>query len=132
MKTQISKPVRERTSYTKEYKEEALELWCASGRSAAKIAAQLGVRPPLLYRWTRTERVLKIFGGESSLGLKIHFSAHAQSSLRPWLWLVGSAIFVVAGEQIAPRFKFQVRIALTTLAAGLFLFAVWLAYFVRG
>ena len=57
MKTQISKPVRERTSYTKEYKEEALELWRASGRSAAKIAAQLGIRPPLLYRWARTERV---------------------------------------------------------------------------
>jgi len=48
MKTQISKPARERTSYTKEYKQEALELWRASGRSAAKIAAQLGIRPPLL------------------------------------------------------------------------------------
>ncbi len=57
MKTQISKPVHERTSYTKEYKQEALELWRASGRSAAKIAAQLGIRPPLLYRWARTERV---------------------------------------------------------------------------
>ncbi len=57
MKTQIRKPVRERTSYTKEYKEEALELWRASGRSAAKIAAQLGIRPPLLYCWARTERV---------------------------------------------------------------------------
>jgi transposase len=57
MKTQICKPVRERTIYTKEYKQEALELWRASGRSAAKIAAQLGIRPPLLYRWARTERV---------------------------------------------------------------------------
>lgn len=57
MKTQISKPARERTRYTKEYKQEALELWRASGRSAAKIAAQLGIRPPLLYRWARTERV---------------------------------------------------------------------------
>ena len=57
MKTQICKPVRERTSYTNEYKQEALELWRASGRSAAKIAAQLGIRPPLLYRWARTERV---------------------------------------------------------------------------
>ena len=57
MKTQISKPVREKASYTKEYKEEALELWRASGRSAAKVAAQLGIRPPLLYRWARNERV---------------------------------------------------------------------------
>ena len=57
MKTQISKPVREKASYTKEYKREALELWRASGRSAAKVAAELGIRPPLLYRWARTERV---------------------------------------------------------------------------
>ncbi|MGH8092703.1 MAG: transposase [Chthoniobacterales bacterium] len=56
MKTQISKLARERTSFTQEYKQEALELWRASGRSAAKIAAQLGIRPPLLYRWARTER----------------------------------------------------------------------------
>jgi len=57
MKTQISKPVREKASYTKEYKREALELWRASGRSAAKVAAELGIRPPLLYRWARIERV---------------------------------------------------------------------------
>jgi len=56
MKTQISKPVRSKASYTDEYKQEALELWRASGRSAAKVAAELGIRPPLLYRWARTER----------------------------------------------------------------------------
>ena len=56
MKTQISKPVRDRTSYTDEYKEQALQLWRASGRSAAKVAAELGIRPPLRYRWARTER----------------------------------------------------------------------------
>jgi transposase len=56
MKSQISKPVREKASYTKEYKQQALELWRASGRSAAKVAAELGIRPPLLYRWARTER----------------------------------------------------------------------------
>ena len=63
MKTQISKPARERTSYTKEYKQEALSLWRASGRSAAKVAAELGIRPPLLYRWSRTERVPDNLGG---------------------------------------------------------------------
>ena len=57
MKSQISKPVREKASYTKEYKQEALDLWRASGRSAAKVAAELGIRPPLLYPWARTERV---------------------------------------------------------------------------
>jgi transposase len=56
MKTQISKPARERASYTEEYRQQALELWRASGRSAAKVAAELGIRPPLLYRWARTER----------------------------------------------------------------------------
>ena len=56
MKTQLTKPARTKASYTQEYKQEALELWRASGRSAAKVAAELGIRPPLLYRWARTER----------------------------------------------------------------------------
>lgn len=56
MKTQLSKPTRSKASYTDEYKQEALELWRASGRSASKVAAELGIRPPLLYRWERTER----------------------------------------------------------------------------
>ena len=56
MKTQLSKPARSKARYTAEYKEQALELWRASGRSAAKVAAELGIRAPLLYRWARTER----------------------------------------------------------------------------
>jgi transposase len=59
MKTQLSKPARSKASYSEEYKEEALELWRASGRSAAKVAAELGIRPPLLYRWAHAERVPK-------------------------------------------------------------------------
>ena len=51
MKTQLSKPARSHARYTEEYKKEALELWRASGRSAAKVAAELGIRAPLLYRW---------------------------------------------------------------------------------
>jgi hypothetical protein len=31
------------------------ELWRASGRSAAKIGAELGIRAALLYRWERLE-----------------------------------------------------------------------------
>ena len=42
MKTQIRKPARERASYTEQYKQEALELWRASGRSAAKVASRAG------------------------------------------------------------------------------------------
>ena len=56
MKTQLSKPARSKASYTDEYKQQALELWRASGRSAAKVATELGIRAPLLYRWARTER----------------------------------------------------------------------------
>ncbi len=41
MKTQLRKPARDRASYTDQYKQEALELWRASGRSAAKVAAEL-------------------------------------------------------------------------------------------
>ena len=50
MKTQLSKPVRVKASYSEPYKREALELWRNSGHSAAKVAAELGIRPPLLYR----------------------------------------------------------------------------------
>ncbi len=47
---------RERANYTEQYKQEALELWRASGRSAARVAAELGIRPPLLYRWANLAR----------------------------------------------------------------------------
>jgi len=57
MKTQLRKPARIKARYTEEYKQEALEVWRASGRSAAKVAAELGIRPPLLYRWAHAERV---------------------------------------------------------------------------
>lgn len=57
MKTQISKPARGKASYTLEYKEEALKLWRSSGRSAAKVGSELGIRAALLYRWARKERV---------------------------------------------------------------------------
>ena len=56
MKTQLSKPARSKARYTEEYKQEALQLWRASGRSAAKVAAELGIRAPLLYRWAQLER----------------------------------------------------------------------------
>ena len=59
MKTQIRKPAQSRERYTEQYKREALELWRNSGRSAAAVATQLGIRPPLLYRWARLMRVSK-------------------------------------------------------------------------
>ena len=56
MKTQLSKPARSKARYSDQYKQEALELWRASGRSAAKVAAELGIRAPLLDRWARPKR----------------------------------------------------------------------------
>ena len=72
MKTQISKASRERASYTTEYKQEALKLWRASGRSAAKVGSELGIRAALLYRWARTERVpnAKGTGTKSGRGIE--------------------------------------------------------------
>ena len=59
MKTQLSKPARSRAGYTDQYKREALELWRNSGRSAAQVGTELGIRPALLYRWARFQRITK-------------------------------------------------------------------------
>jgi len=56
MKTQLNKPSRIKARYSEEYKQEELELWRNSGRSAAKVAAELGITAPLLYRWARPNR----------------------------------------------------------------------------
>ena len=41
MKTQLSRPTRRKASYTDQYKQEALELWRSSGRSAANFWSTL-------------------------------------------------------------------------------------------
>lgn len=56
MKTQIRKPVAEKTRYSEEYKQQAVELWKNSGRSAAKVGAELGIRPALIFRWAKAQR----------------------------------------------------------------------------
>ncbi len=56
MKTQISKASHGLARYSEEYKEQALELWRKSGRSANKVAAELGIRPSLLYKWSTDAR----------------------------------------------------------------------------
>ncbi len=57
MNSKMSKPRHTREKYTEEYKAQALGLWRKSGRSVNLVAAELGIRPPLLYRWARAERV---------------------------------------------------------------------------
>jgi transposase len=71
MKTQLSKPAQRHRRYTEEYKKEALELWRASGRSAAKVAAELGIRAPLLYRWARPRRQANLSGNECKSGRSV-------------------------------------------------------------
>jgi len=59
MKIQPNEGVGERgrhANYSQEYIREALELWRTSGRSATKVAAELGIRRPLLYRWAAAQR----------------------------------------------------------------------------
>lgn len=57
MKTQLQKPAAAKARYDAEYRRQALEHWRNSGRSAAKVAAELGIRAPLLYRWAQLERM---------------------------------------------------------------------------
>ena len=71
MKAQLSRPARSKARYSEEYKQEALELWRASGRSAAKVAAELGIRPPLLYRWAHLEREPNASKTESKPGRSV-------------------------------------------------------------
>ena len=70
MKTQITKPARGKASYTEEYKQQALELWRKSGRSAAKMAAELGIRPELLYKWSTTARQTGEAHGQAARGAR--------------------------------------------------------------
>jgi transposase len=63
MKTQLQKPATGKAKYSAEYKHQALEHWKNSGRSAAKVAAELGIRAPLLYRW---QRQLRLAGQQAS------------------------------------------------------------------
>ena len=71
MKTQLRKPARERARYTEEYKQEALELLRNSGRSTAKVAAELGIRAPLLYRWARPKRESNLSKAELNRGRSV-------------------------------------------------------------
>jgi transposase len=71
MKTQLQKPAGGKASYTMEFKREALEHWKSSGRSAARIAAELGIRAPLLYRWAKEFRVAAQRGRQPELKIDV-------------------------------------------------------------
>lgn len=67
MKTQMRKPSAGKSQYTAEYKEDAVKHWRDSGRSAATVAAELGIRAPLLYRWAKQLRLAAQQGGQPEL-----------------------------------------------------------------
>ena len=70
MKTQLQKPARSKASYTEEYRQQALELWRKSGRSAAQVAAELGIRPSLLYKWSTDARQAGEAPGQAARGAR--------------------------------------------------------------
>lgn len=70
MKTQITKPSHGKRSYDEAYKQQVLELWRKSGRSAAKVAAELGIRPALLYEWSKVQRRQQGASGQAARGAR--------------------------------------------------------------
>jgi transposase len=46
----------ERRTYSKEFKQEAVQLSYDSDSPVAQVAENLGIRPELLYRWRREQR----------------------------------------------------------------------------
>jgi len=43
-----------RRKYDKSFKQQAVELWLSSGKSAALVAAELGIKPDRLFSWKKT------------------------------------------------------------------------------
>ena len=63
--------MRERKSYTREFKESAIELVRSGGRTAKAVAGELGICPENLRRWLRESREgesgeLKVFPGHGN------------------------------------------------------------------
>ena len=71
MKTQLQEPSAGKSRYSEAYKREALEHWKSSGRSAARVAAELGLRAPLLYRWAKEFRVAVQQGRQPELKIDV-------------------------------------------------------------
>ena len=59
MKTQSKEPVNPspnpgRRKFDPIFKQEAVSLWLSSGRSAAEVGEELGIRPERLFHWRKT------------------------------------------------------------------------------
>ena len=62
-------PEMKKKSFDKAFKEHAVNLWLGSGKSAAEIAAELGIKPDRLYTWKQTMTPVPL-GGEGGTGLR--------------------------------------------------------------
>ena len=47
--------IRQKRKYSSEFKQEAIQLWQSSGKSASVIENELGITPGLLSRWKRKQ-----------------------------------------------------------------------------
>jgi hypothetical protein len=56
MKTQVTKPIRTKARYTQDYKQEALELWRASGPQRGQGGSRARYPPAATVPWARLER----------------------------------------------------------------------------
>ncbi len=47
---------QQRKRYPEAFKQEALELWAASGKPAAEVEQDLGITNGLLYQWKKSDK----------------------------------------------------------------------------
>jgi hypothetical protein len=88
MRMPLSKPAHRAARYAEEYKKEALELWRSSGRSAAKVAAELGIRAPFLCLWNGTSA-----DSERPVAAKFFLTIRYKAVTRLGNWLVSCWTF---------------------------------------
>ena len=80
MKPLKESPVKTRRQYDGTFKREAVENWMASGKSAAVIAEELGIKPERLFAWKKLLAPIAI-GRRSAAESRAGASADLQSQL---------------------------------------------------
>ena len=73
-------PVRKRRAFDETFKREAVNHWLSSGKSAATVAAELGIHSNRLYMWKRQYEPADA-GGRASASAKPATLAQAQAQL---------------------------------------------------
>jgi transposase-like protein len=73
-------PVKTRRRFDKTFKREAVANWLQSGKSAAIVAQELGLKSNLLYAWKK-DLTPADTGGKTAVGIKPGSLADLQSQL---------------------------------------------------